>query len=307
MRGLAPPILKPNPTLLTRRTFISSGFAASAGLALYSNEIGRHELEITHRTFPIRNLPAAFDGFRIVQFSDIHLAEYTEDFFLEEVIDRVNALNADLLLVTGDFISRGPLSMAVTYSAAARCAARLSRLTCPERYGILGNHDAIVGGRIIRDHLENNGLPVLVNEFVRVERGGAHIILSGLDDYSFGDPNPALGVPEKPDAPVILMVHEPDYVMRLADHRRGPLVDLVLSGHTHGGQVRIPGFRPLALPPFGKLFPEGHYLIGDMQLYVNRGIGTVGVPFRFNCPPEITVLTLKSTSNPNPGAPPSRS
>jgi uncharacterized protein len=159
----------------------------------------------------------------------------------------------------------------------------------------------VVGSRIIRDHLENNGLPLLVNEFVRIERGGAHIHLCGLDDYSFGYPNPALGIPEKPDAPVILMVHEPDYVVHLAAHRRGPLVDLVLSGHTHGGQVRIPGFRPLALPPLGKLFPEGHYLLGDMQLYVNRGIGTVGVPFRFNCPPEITVATLK------PGAPPSRS
>ena len=292
----------PAPPFLTRRNFLRGGIAASVGVALYSNEIGRHELDITDRTFNIRNLPQPFDGYRIVQFSDIHLAEYTEDFFLEHVIDRVNALNADLLLITGDYISRGPLPMEVTYSAAARCAERLSRLTCPARYGILGNHDADVGPRIIRDHLENNGLPMLVNEFTRIERGGAHFYLSGLDDYSFGRPNPALGIPEKPDAPVILMVHEPDYIVHLAAHRRGPLVDLVFSGHTHGGQVRIPGFRPLALPPFGKLFPEGHYQVGDMQLYVNRGIGTVGVPFRFNCPAEITVATLKPASE--PGAPP---
>jgi predicted MPP superfamily phosphohydrolase len=89
------------------------------------------------------------------------------------------------------------------------------------------------------------------------------------------------------------MVHEPDYAVYIADHRRAPLIDLVLSGHTHGGQVRIPGLRPLALPPFGKLFPEGHFLIENFQLYVNRGIGTVGVPFRLNCPPEITLATLR--------------
>ena len=283
--------------LLTRRSFLSGSLAASAALALYSNEIARHEIDVTHQTFSIRNLPSAFDGFRIVQFSDIHLAEYTEDFFLDEVIDRVNALQPDLLLITGDFVSRGPLSMDVTYSAAARCAAMLSRLTCPERYGILGNHDAMVGSRIVRDHMENNGLPMLVNEYVRIERGGAHVILSGLDDWSFGRPNLTKAVPENPDAPVILMVHEPDYAVHIANHRRGPLVDLVLSGHTHGGQIRLPGLRPLALPPLGRIFPEGHFVVGQMQLYVNRGLGTVGLPMRLNCPPEITVATLRAVGS----------
>jgi predicted MPP superfamily phosphohydrolase len=293
MRGFQPPDLLRNAAQLSRRSFLSGSVAASAALALYSNEIARHEIDVTHRTFFLKSLPAPFDGFRIVQISDIHLAEFTEDFFLDEVIDRVNALEPDLLLITGDFVTRSPLPMEVTYSAAARCAAMLTRLNCPERYGILGNHDAVVGARIIRDHMENNGLPILVNQHVRIERNGAHIILSGLDDWSYGYPNLTEAVPEKPDAPVILMVHEPDYAVHIADHRRGPLVDLVLSGHTHGGQIRLPGLRPLALPPFGRLFPEGHYLLGRLQLYVNRGIGTVGLPLRLNCPPEITVATLK--------------
>jgi predicted MPP superfamily phosphohydrolase len=297
MRGFQPANLQRNAALLTRRTFLLGSLAASAALALYSNEIARHEIDVTHRTFFLKNLPEPFEGFRIVQFSDIHLAEFTEDFFLDEVIDRVNSLEPDLLLITGDFISRNPLPINVTYSAAARCAAMLSRLTCPERYGILGNHDAAVGSRIIRDHMENNGLPMLVNEYVRIERKGAHIILSGLDDWSAGYPNLTEAVPENPDAPVILMVHEPDYAVHIADHRRGPLVDLVLSGHTHGGQIRLPGLRPLALPPFGRLFPEGHYRLGRLQLYVNRGIGTVGLPLRLNCPPEITVATLRTVDS----------
>ena len=298
MRAFPPPSLSRKPALLTRRTFIAGALASSAALALYSNEIARHDIQITHPTFYIRNLPPAFHGFRIVQFSDIHLEQYTEQYFVEDVVARVNAMQPDLLLITGDFVSRGPLPLEMSYEAASRCAQILSKLTCPQRFGILGNHDATVGSRIIRDHMENNGLPMLVNEYVRIDREGQHIFLSGLDDYSNGQPNLAVSVPEKPDAPVILMVHEPDYAVNIANHRRGPLVDLVLSGHTHGGQIRIPGLRPLALPPLGKLFPQGHFHLGQLQLYVNRGIGTVGVPFRLNCPPEITVATLRPAPSP---------
>jgi predicted MPP superfamily phosphohydrolase len=280
-------------TLLTRRNFLVGSVGLGAALALYANEVERHEIEVTQRTFMIRRLPPAFEGYRLVQISDLHLAEFTEDFFLREVIARVNGLKPDLVLITGDFVSRGPLSGNACYAAAARCAALLTALECKERYGVLGNHDVALGGRVIRNYMENNGLPMLVNEHVRVEREGQHFTLSGLDNYSGGYPNLSLTVPERPDGPVILMVHEPDYAELIPEHRRGPLVDLVFSGHTHGGQVRFPGIRPLALPPLGKLFPEGHYLLGNLQLYVNRGIGTVGLPFRLNCLPEITVATLR--------------
>ncbi len=284
---------QPRPRTLTRRTFIAGSLTAASALALYSNEFARHNLEIAERTFFIRNLPPAFDSFRIVQFSDIHLEQYTEDFFLKEVIARVNALKADLVLVTGDFVSRGPLSVDYSLASAARCGELLSTLTCPQRFGILGNHDVVVGARVVRDHMEDNGLPLLVNQYTRIEHNGQHIFLGGLDDFSGGSPDLTQGMPASPDAPVIVMVHEPDYAINIVNHRRGELVDLVLSGHTHGGQVRIPGLRPLALPPWGKIFPEGHYLLDGLQLYVNRGIGTVGIPLRLNCPPEITVATLK--------------
>ncbi len=288
------PIEQRTPEGLTRRAFVTSATAAAVGLALYSDDVSRHELTVTRPTFRIKNLPSAFDGFRIAQISDIHLEEYTEDFFLRRVIEHVNALQPDLVLVTGDFISRGPLPLGVTYSAAARCGDLLRGLACPLRYGILGNHDAAVGSDIIRGHMEYNGLPLLVNQSVKIERGGAHLVLAGLDDVAHGRPDLADAVPPGPNAPVILMVHEPDYAAKMVGHPRAKLVDLVLSGHTHGGQIRIPGIRPLALPPLGRLFPQGHYTVGSSQLYVNRGIGTVGVPFRLNCPPEITLMTLRS-------------
>lgn len=279
--------------VFSRRNFLLGSALTAGSLILYANEVGRHELEITQRTFRIRNLPPAFHGFRLIQISDLHLEEYTEDFFLRKVIAQVNAQHADLVLVTGDFVSRGPMSIDVSLAAAGRCAQLLGTLTCPLRYGILGNHDSVVGPRIIRNHMEANGMPLLVNQYVSIERGGQRIFLGGTDDFSWGEPNIAAAVPEKPDAPVILMAHEPDFANHIAVHERGRNVDLILSGHTHGGQVRIPGFRPLALPPHGKLYPEGHFVVGTSQLYVNRGIGTVGVPLRFNCPPEITVATLQ--------------
>lgn len=286
------PILNATSRILTRRNFLIGSATVAGSLTLYSNDISRHELTVTYPTFLIDNLSPAFHGFRFVQISDLHLEEYTEDFFLRRVIRRVNQLKPDMVLITGDFISRGPMSIGVSYSAAARCAELLTALECPVRYGILGNHDAAVGSSVIRGHMEYNGLPMLVNEHVRIERHGEHIFLCGLDDIAWGSPNLEDAIPASPDAPVILMAHEPDYADTIASHPRGSLVDLILSGHTHGGQIRIPGFRPLALPVLGKNYAEGHFQVGNSQLYVNRGIGTVGIPFRLNCPPEITLGTL---------------
>ena len=102
-----------------------------------------------------------------------------------------------------------------------------------------------------------------------------------------------LAVPAHADAPVLLLGHEPDYAIAIVQRQHLSRVDVLLSGHSHGGQVRLPGGIPLTLPPGASTFYEGIYHIGHTELYVNRGIGTVGVPFRLNCPPEITVFTLK--------------
>jgi predicted MPP superfamily phosphohydrolase len=280
----------------TRRNLLLGAAVSAAGLALYSNEISRHEIDITHRTFRIRRLAPAFAGFRIVQISDIHLDEFTEDFFLNQIIRRVNALAPDLVLITGDFCSRGPLPVRFGLADAQRCAEMLRGIACPQRFAVLGNHDAVVGPVQIRGFLERNGTPVLVNQYLPIERAGERFWLAGLDDCLSGHPDLNLTIPTQREAeagPILLMGHEPDYVQNVIASPRGALVDLVFSGHTHGGQVRLPGIKPLLLPPMGEHFPEGHYFLGNLQLYVNRGVGTVGVPFRLNCPPEITVATLQ--------------
>jgi predicted MPP superfamily phosphohydrolase len=278
---------------LTRRRFILGSGVAAAGLALYSGGIARHELDVVDTTIRINQLPQPFHGFRIVQLSDIHLDEFTEPLFLEHIVHRINGLSPDVVLVTGDFITRGSLTFIASRHAAHRCAEILAALKAPEIYAILGNHDVAVGASLVINALRSARVPILVNQYVSIERGGSRIWICGAEDAETSHPDLDLTIPANPDGPVILMVHEPDYADTVMQHPRGQFVNLVLSGHSHGGQVRIPFYGPLILPPMGQKYVMGHFRFGNMHLYVNRGIGSVGLPFRLNCPPEITVHTLQ--------------
>jgi predicted MPP superfamily phosphohydrolase len=277
---------------LTRRRFLIGSGITAAGLALYAGEVARHEIDVIQRPIAIRNLPTPFHGYRIAQISDIHIDEYTEPYFLDRVVKRVNALSPDLVLITGDFVTLGAFTFVAANHAIHRCAEILATLTCPQRYAILGNHDTGVGAPLVIDALQRNQIPVLVNQHVPIERNGSRLWITGVDDPGTSHPDLNLAIPANPDGPVILMAHEPDYVVEVLKHPSAPLIDLVLAGHSHGGQIRLPFLGALVLPPMGKLYPEGHYYLNQLQLYVNRGLGTVGLPFRLNCPPEITVITL---------------
>jgi predicted MPP superfamily phosphohydrolase len=277
---------------LTRRGFLTAAALSGLGLAAYSGTHGRHEFEIVPRTFAIRNLPDAFVGFRLVQISDIHLEEFTEAWFLEEIVRQVNALQPELVLLTGDFVSRGPRPLPFAWHAAGICAEVLTGIRAPQRFAILGNHDAGVGASHVTDPLQAHGTPFLIDSFVPIERGSDRIWLCGSDDAGIDHPDLSRAIPADPRAPVLFLCHEPDYADKVVLHPRYPLVDLMLSGHSHGGQIRLPRLGPLILPPMGQKYPEGHYQLGHMQLYVNRGIGTVGLPLRLNCPAEITHITL---------------
>jgi len=278
---------------MTRRAFLAAASTAGIGLAAYAGTRGRHQLEILNRTFAIPNLPDAFQNFRFIQISDIHFEEYTEAWFLEEIVRQVNALDAELVVVTGDYISHGPLPFSYAWKAAGVCAEILGGLKAPQKYGILGNHDAVAGPEHIIPPLEAHGLPILVDSYVPIERGRDVLWLCGADDAGVRSPDLNLAIPPFTNgAPVILLCHEPDYADRVVHHPRFPTIDLMLSGHTHGGQIRLPLVGPLILPPMGQKYVQGAFQLGHMQLYVNRGIGAVGLPFRLNCPSEITQITL---------------
>jgi predicted MPP superfamily phosphohydrolase len=283
---------------LTRRRFLKATLGGAAGLALYAGELERHFIQISRQEVHVPGLPSAFDGMRIVQLSDIHLDEYTEPFFLRDAIDHINRLNPDAVFLTGDYVTWGISTRKYAEGAAWHCAGLLAELKCSARYAILGNHDVMVNSPLVVSALKDNGMTVLVNSYVPIERGNSRFWLAGLDDPIFGDPDPDLAIPvsirNRPDEPVVLMCHAPDYADDLLAYPAGKSVALMLSGHTHGGQVRLPFVGAMQLPPMGKKYVEGWFRLGGMQLYVNRGLGSVGVPFRFDCPPEITLHTLRS-------------
>ena len=291
----------PARQIITRRHFLAAGPCFVAGAAIYSGEIERHWIEISRRDVTIPGLHAAFDGFRIAQLSDIHLDEFTEPYFLRDAVDRINKMNPDAVFLTGDFVTESPIKTRSVKHTEWQCAELLNHLQCQQRYACLGNHDFLVGMEGVTKALTHNGIKVLNNAYLPIERGGGSFWLAGVEDPLMGHPDPDAAIPASirnlPQEPVVLLCHAPDYVDDLLTHPAGSSVSLMLSGHSHGGQICLPLIGPLALPALGKKYVEGWFRFGGLQLHVNRGIGTVGVPFRFNCPPEISLITLRAAAS----------
>ncbi len=265
------------------------GGAAAAGLTFfYASQIEPRWLDFRTRRLRLRGLSPAFDGYRIVQISDLHLARgklLTPD-RLEAIVRQVNGLRPDLVLITGDFVSD-------LDETSRDGVTRLRLLDAPDGVlGILGNHDYWCDVAEVAVVVREAGVRLLLNEHTVIRRKGASLVVAGLDDIWEGEydlDRSLAGIP--PRAPVILMAHEPNYADFAAQDSR---VALQLSGHSHGGQVRVPGIGPLALPDVAWRYPMGLYRVGDMLLYVNRGIGLAEIPFRLHCRPEITTFILNS-------------
>ncbi|MHB8302164.1 MAG: metallophosphoesterase [Acidobacteriaceae bacterium] len=284
--------------LFTRRRFLQLSAITVGGVLAYAGEFERHRLEITHRTVELARLSPALDGLRIAQISDIHYEQFTEPYYVREVVGQINKLAPDLVLMTGDFVSEGPRSDRRDAQMSYPCAEILAGIQCPQRWCVLGNHDVKVGQAVVTHALESHGLPVLSNRHVPFERNGSRLWLAGVEDIGIGNPNLHLAAPpglQTAQEPVLLLAHEPDFADRVVQHGG---IDLMISGHTHGGQIRLPLYGALYLPPLGRKYVQGMFhLENGLQLYVNRGIGCVGLPFRFDCRPELTMITLRSTGH----------
>jgi len=275
--------------------------AGVAGLGLggagYATFVEPEEISVERLDIHLSRLPEGFDGLKIAQISDLHYGPFTGAREIGAAADHVNALGADLVVVTGDFITsplleRTSTPASTTLANAGRCARVLSRIRAPLGvFAALGNHDVTTNPGYISEVLQAVGIRVLRNGRAPLERSGARLWLAGVDDVLDGQPrlDQALaGVPRR--EPLVLMAHEPDF----ADEASLQNVDLQLSGHSHGGQVRLPLIGAPYLPRLARKYPYGHYLIRQMQLYTNRGIGTIGVPMRFGAPPEVTLFTLRA-------------
>lgn len=277
---------------ITRRSFLKAAGLAVVGVPLWAAEVSRHEISIGRHDIHLDRLPDQFRGLRIAQISDFHYAEYTEPFFIRDIVKHVNRLKPDVVLFNGDYVTEGDIfSRRQTNAFAYRCVEILSRVQCPHRYAVLGNHDSTYAKQSVIDAFAVHRIPLLYNTSAPLERDGSRLWIAGTGDALYNDVDLDAAVPaasRTSNEPVILMVHEPDLLPQVARHR----VDLMFSGHTHGGQIRFPFLPAMHLPPLGRRYVEGLFHLGPTQLYVNRGVGTVGIPMRFNCPPEIALITL---------------
>jgi len=287
---------------LTRRKFLKggAGLAAAGGLGIAVDaafmEPNHPRLERIEVRLP--RLPAGLDGFMVAQLSDFHYDPRFTVRPIQTAVSATNQLQPDLVVLTGDFVTvpflerRGAAMRAA--DAADPCARLLSGLT--GRHGavaVLGNHDVSADADHVTTSLQSSGIQVLRNQCQPIEREGARFWLAGVDDVLGGGANVSetlRGIPS--GEAVVLLCHEPDFADIVARHP----VDLQLSGHSHGGQVRFPLIGPLYLPELARKYPIGLRRIGSMMLYTNRGIGTIRLPVRWNCPPEVTFFTLRSAA-----------
>lgn len=266
-----------------------------AALAADTTLIEPNHPRIVRKKIALRRWPARLEGFTIALLSDFHYDPYFSVHPLRASIDMVNDLHPELIVLTGDFVSEPFFGdRAKAASAAEPCAQLLRQMQT--RYGlwaVMGNHDALTDSHRITNSLRSVGIQVLANQSVPIEVKGARFWLGGVDDVLEGSADLDATLHNIPASEsVILLAHEPDYADFVA---RYP-VDLQLSGHSHGGQVRVPFIRPLWLPALAKKYVWGLYTIGGLTLYTNPGLGTVGAPVRMNCPPEITLLTLRPSA-----------
>lgn len=252
---------------------------------------------IIRREIKLRRWPERLDGFTIVVLSDFHYDPYFSVHPLEAAIGLVNGLKPDLIVLGGDFVSMPILGGSYEKAAlmAEPCAALLVKLNAAEGlWAVLGNHDFSTDPRHVTHALEAQGIKVLANRAVAISRNGARFWLGGVNDVlsETADVGETVrGIPE--DEATVLLAHEPDY----ADLVRQYPIDLQISGHSHGGQVRLPLLPPLFLPELARKYFLGLYQLGSLTLYTNAGLGTVGVPVRLNCPPEITLMTMRHLEN----------
>lgn len=259
-------------------------FALNLTAAARSALTEPYRLTIEHQQIHLRRLPKALDGFRIVQLSDIHHSRFTSRQIIERAVQTATSLQPDIIALTGDYISK-------ERAYAAPCAEILGKLRARHGvYAVLGNHDHWTDAALITDLFRAEGITVLINQGMRFEKNGAAFWLAGVDDTMVGlEDLPLAMAGSSEDEMKLLLAHNPIILRRAA--RAG--VDLVLSGHTHGGQVSLMSDRNAAGRPRRRVL-KGLASEGETQIYVTRGLGTVVLPVRFGCPPEVSLLELRT-------------
>ncbi|SHG24472.1 metallophosphoesterase [Ornithinibacillus halophilus] len=280
---------------MNRRSFLKRTIGSlltlvgvSGGTYYYARDIEPSMLAIKQETIRSQKIPSSFNDFKIVQFSDTHIGFHYSIEQFNDLIKQMNTLNPDIVVFTGDLVDEPS-----EYQWDNHIIQSLKNIKASYgKYWIYGNHDhGGYGTDIIKQVMEKSDFQLLMNNHHQIEIGNDRITLAGIDDVMLGKPNLTKTLDTaNPDLFTILLAHEPDF----ADQAVNYPVDIQLSGHSHGGQVRFPFIGHLYTPSYAEKYVQGKYSLdnGKLLLYVNRGIGTTRMPYRFLCKPEIHMYTL---------------
>lgn len=246
----------------------------------------RTQVEVSHVKVNLPRLPEEFNGITIAHLSDIHHGPFISVDYLQRCVEIANSLNPDLVALTGDFTFGAK-------SYAEPCGEILSGMKARiGKFAVLGNHDHYnSAGRVTRA-LRQAGITVLIDDKERLEKRGEKLWLFGVDDLLMGNTDLVKLYSDCPKNELrITLSHNPDFLDEYAEKQQ--YSDFMLSGHTHGGQIRFPLLGAPHLKLLGHEYVMGLQRRNTMQIYTTRGIGTVGPPVRFLCPPEIVLYTLR--------------
>jgi len=242
-----------------------------------------NSLSLERVNIDLERLPKNLDGFKIIHLSDIHHSPFTNIEHIKRAVKIANRLKPDMFVLTGDYVSHETQYIAPVAKVLGKLRSEFGTYAC------LGNHDHWTDAASVTGHFREEGINVLINEGFRFEGRGGSFWLAGVDDHMVGLTDvPAALKGSYPDEMKLLLAHNP-IIFRKAV-RAG--VDLTLSGHTHGGQVKIRDDEKRILPR--RRLSSGLHRRKSSQIYITRGIGTVVLPVRYQCPPEISLLTMRS-------------
>lgn len=273
--------------VLSRRNALRLLTGGVAGCLVDGTWLEPGRLSVTRQVVRCKRLAAGLEGLRIGLLADFHYRPDQDEELIAKAIAETRKENLDLILLAGDFVDSG----SAVFTPLMR---HLEQLRASHGvFAVMGNHDGWNGARSsMRRDFEKAGISFLNNHHSQLSIRGDSLAVAGTDFVWLGKPDPARtlrGIAA--DTPVIAMVHEPDYFDVMTAHRD---VLLQVSGHTHGGQCRVPllGYAPVTVK-YGKKYNHGGFTRGDSNLFVTRGVGTTGPRIRFACPPELAILTLR--------------
>lgn len=256
--------------------------------SIYAHKIEPDWLEVKQINLTLPHLDRAFTGYRIVQLTDLHVGDGISRAQLARIVKTVNDLHPDTIVLTGDYVTRSPIVHAelLTSTLAGMHARDIS-------LAVLGNHDVWnFNSPAVSKSIVDAGVMLLENSVYTLRRDRAILSIAGVGDVWAGDAKLDRVLAQLPaTGAAIMLAHEPDFADETAATGR---FGLQLSGHSHGGQIRIPFFNKL--PPYGRKYPIGRYQVGEMIQYTSRGVGSPGIHARFNCRPEISVFNLVASS-----------